>query len=116
MSQASREALIGQLRGLFGVLIEQVQVDEPFAERLAGALAPAPPAPLSRSPAVLDPFAIYEQGWESMLRDRLAPLSIEQLRDVIHQFELDATGRSLALEDRRALIELVVKVTSRLGG
>jgi hypothetical protein len=111
-----QESLIGVLERLFGAILEQARRDPEFAQRLSSAIEPLVAAETEppRNPALLDPAAIYEQGWESMLRERLQPLSIEQLKDIVHQFELDETGRALRWSDRERLVELIVKVVSRL--
>lgn len=66
-------------------------VDAPaVAEAPAASPAPAlkPPAKRAarrskRTPRPFNPFAVYHEGGETGLRDRLVPLEIEQLKDII---------------------------------
>lgn len=85
--------------------------------RSAAQARPAPPRHAAQpepppAPALLDPFAVYDTGWETMLRERLGRLDVEQLLDVIHHFDLDPKGklaeRGSAEKLRDWIVEAVV--------
>src|SRR5690606_9944745 len=52
-----------------------------------------------RDPGVLDPFAAYAQGSESALREQLAPLSLEQLRDIVAEHGMDNDRLAMKWKD-----------------
>ncbi|WP_068162560.1 hypothetical protein [Rhodococcus phenolicus] len=84
-----------------------------FAKALTAAIAasgdlvaPTPPAPAravaakpaekkaaarrgKRSPGPFDPFAVYRADGEDGLRARLAPLDLEQLKDIVAEHNMD---------------------------
>jgi hypothetical protein len=113
-----------RLERIFSLLLAHVRRNPALAREIEAALAtaapsrpaPAPPprapAPVVQpKPAVLDPFEVYDTGWESMLRERLQPLDVDQLKAVVHQFKLDPTGKmsgKSATELRDAIIEVVI--------
>lgn len=105
--------MLARLEKLFAAILAHAKAHPEFAreldQALAGAAAPPPPPPPKRKPAELDPFKVYEQGWESMLRQRLARLDDEKLRDVIHQYALDERGATGKLKDDEKLREWIVK-------
>jgi len=86
----------------------------PVAPRPAPKPEPAKPV-RQRRPAVIDPFALYDQGWESMLREHLSRLSVAQLHDVIDQFRLDPQARMDAQEDADALRDWIVRAVEDCG-
>jgi len=102
--------LDARLEQLFGLVLEQVRNSPEFAAKLETVLTPhRPPAP-KRHRAEIDPFALYDQGWEAMLRQRIARLDVEQLRDVIYQYGLDPQERTGEMKAHDELSEWVVKV------
>lgn len=109
---ADDAAVVSRLEKLFGVILAQARQDPAFARALEKAMAgstPTPPPPPRHRPAVLDPFQIYEQGWESMLRQRLGRLDDDQLHDVIHEYELDRRGNTAGQKDADKLRDWIVK-------
>ena len=97
---------------------------DPPASRKASAArkapaAPAPPPPPPRpkhKPALLDPFAVYENGWEVMLNQRLDRLTASQLGDVIHQYKLDPQDRMSDEKNAERLREWIVKAVLKKAG
>ena len=79
------------------------------------AVTPAVPAAAPRRKALVDPFAIYDSGWEPLLRAHLARLTPDQLRDVIHQYRLDATQGLSGQEGADALRDWIVRAVEDLG-
>jgi hypothetical protein len=133
--ETERAALETKLEKLFAEILRAVREDSGFAARLAPLLVPPaplaskarksatalpvtplaeatqPPPPPKASPAAapLDPFAIYDKGWEQMLREELRRLEIPALREVIFAHELDPRGRSERASSADDLRELIVK-------
>lgn len=129
-----------RLERAFGVILEQIRRDPAFAQGVRNALedaaAPAPSAPAQRpsSPppsstrlppapppapkrqkALIDPFALYDTGWEAMLRSHLERLTVEQLRDVIHQYRMDPTGRTASVSDVEELRAWIIRAVENHG-
>ena len=90
---------------------EKPVFDGPAPHRSTGRV----PAP--RTPAILDPFSVYEKG-EPLLRKQLAALSSWHLLNIIDDYELSSADRtSLTRQPQGALIELIVGgVRSRVSG
>jgi hypothetical protein len=111
--------LTAQLEKLLQVLRDEARRSSEFAGRLQEVLAPPPPPPEPDPPlelpkpkrrkALVDPFAVYETGWEAMLRQELGRLSVDQLRDVVVAYELDPGDRSERLKSEDELSEWIVK-------
>lgn len=138
LSPPAADDALARLERAFLVILEAARNDPGLAQRLADALAgggppapqatravssepalragqtrppgrPPPPAPARRSPAVLDPYAIYEVGWEVMLRERLRALDLEQLKDIVAEHTMDATGHALSWTEAERVVELIVQ-------
>jgi hypothetical protein len=129
-----------RLERVFAAIVEQVRRDAGFAQRLRDALGevpsptpagsepprresappttsrppPPPPAP-RREKALIDPFALYDTGWESMLSEHLERLSVEQLRDVIHQYRMDPAARTASLSDIEELRAWIIRAVENFG-
>jgi hypothetical protein len=115
---------IERLERIFGAVLAHLRKNPELAREIEAAFAPASAAPPAQAPppqapapvaqpglAVLDPFEVYDTGWESMLRERLRPLDVDQLKAVIHQFKLDPTGKMSGKtpdELRESIVEVVV--------
>ncbi len=137
--------LAPRLERVFAAILEQIRQDPSFAQRIASALAeaaaaprsaapseparpvatpapptssrlpPAPPPVPKRKKALIDPFALYETGWEAMLRSHLERLDVEQLRDVIHQYKMDAAGRTASISDLEELRSWIIRACENFG-
>lgn len=107
-SPAAASALIK----LVQVVADEAARTPRFAKALSGAIAAAGepvaatepvPAPAAvrpvekkpgvrrgkRSPGPFDPFAVYRTDGEDALRARLAPLELEQLKDIVAEHNMD---------------------------
>ncbi|MGV9744199.1 hypothetical protein ACWDTG_04710 [Rhodococcus zopfii] len=103
-------AVATALTKLVQVIADEAARTPRFARALAGAIAaagepaaaPAPaPVPVTpvekkpaarrgkRSPGPFDPFAVYRADGEDGLRARLAPLELEQLKDIVAEHNMD---------------------------
>jgi hypothetical protein len=119
------------LRALFKVIEDEADLNPAFAERLFGALgdlaatiardAAVKPAPkprrartpatpkAGRAPAALDPVRHARQG-EATLREGLAALSVQQLKDIIAEFGMDAGGQTTRWSRMERLVDHIVLV------
>jgi hypothetical protein len=115
---------LDQLSQAFKTILEEASRRPEFAERLAqalnaaeaqGAASPAARATKGsagrgrnrRAPPVLDPLQLYSDG-EERLRDGLAGLSIEQLKDIVAEHGMDTRRLAMRWKRRDRLEELIV--------
>ena len=63
-----------------------------------------------RAVSLVDLMAESERG-EAHLREKLAPLTLEQLRDVIADFRMDASKLVMKWKDRERVIDHIVGTT-----
>ena len=64
-----------------------------------------------RQPAVVDVFAAYERGGEHELRGVLAPLTVDELKDIVAQHRMDRAQLAMKWRNSERLIELIVTQT-----
>ncbi|MFD6893443.1 hypothetical protein ACFWB0_02685 [Rhodococcus sp. NPDC060086] len=95
----------GSLVALVRVIADEAARNQRFASAVAGALGhtaeTAPPAVTAaaprktparratRAPGPFDPFDAFRDGGEAGLRDRLAPLDVDRLKDIIAEHAMD---------------------------
>ena len=72
-----------------------------------------PKRPSRRQPAAIDVFASYGRGGETELRQALAALSVDQLKDVVAQHRMDRAQLAMKWRTSGRLIELIVAQTIR---
>jgi hypothetical protein len=110
------------------VVADEAERNSDFANRIAAALgwagsgvaahgdstarrAVASQRPMNRRPPpVLDPIEIARQG-ENTLRARLAGLSIEQLKDIVAEFGMDAGKLVTKWKTADRIIERIVEIS-----
>jgi hypothetical protein len=63
-----------------------------------------------RPPAVLDPVAVAREG-EAALRERLTPLSFDQLRDIIADYGMDPGKLVMKWKDPARVLNRIVEVS-----
>jgi hypothetical protein len=106
-----------RLASLFAEIQREIRRNPDFAERIAKALdldAGRPEEsgrPHRRSPGVLDPFAVIQQG-EEALKARLAGLDVEQLKDIIAEHGMDRTKLAMKWKTKDRLISLIVSTVA----
>jgi hypothetical protein len=61
-----------------------------------------------RAPPVLDPIALARQG-EGLLRERLAALDVEQLKDVVADYGMDQGKLVMKWKTPERIIERIVE-------
>lgn len=97
---------------MFASLDELLDGDPALARRVATALERAARQPRGsrrRAPAAIDPFAIHRAD-PTALRPALDDLDIEQLKDVVAQYGMDARRLALKWKSRDRLIDLIEEV------
>lgn len=129
--QRAGDALLGLgtssdplLAGRLARLVQAVATEAARTQRFAHALAKAleePPTPKDtppdrestrrsnrRSPGVIDPFAVFTEEGEIGLRERLATLSLEQLRDIVAEHGMDHDRLAMKWKDRQRVADRIV--------
>ena len=117
------------LRALFREIVEEAERNPEFAARLDAVLQPpvtnsihgtklgpqsrpsaqAERAKNRRAPALLNPIDIARQG-ETTLREKLAPLSVDQLKDVVADYGMDPGKLALKWKTADRLIDRIVEL------
>lgn len=69
--------------------------------------------PSRRNPAIVDPFALYQQGGEAEVQQQLERLEIEQLKDIIAEHGMDSTRKAMTWKKPQRLVELIIQTVSR---
>jgi len=112
------------LRDAVKVILEEVERNPEFAERLEAALGLARPRKAvrrkasgdgtrrgnRRAPAVFDPVALAREG-EDVLRARLGELSVEQLKDIVADYGMDAAKLVMKWKSPDRIIDRIVDVS-----
>lgn len=107
------------LQGLMRTIIEEAERNPAFAQRVENAIGiggqNAPPSEPRhkgssnrRAPAVLDPIEAVRQG-EAALRQKLAALSLEQLKDVVADYGMDPGKLVMKWKTPNRIIDRIVE-------
>ena len=106
--------LIERLQALAEVIVQEARSNQRFAHRLSDALYPngdgASEVPRSRhrrQPAVLDPFAVYDNS-EQELRQSLEKLELDSLKDIVAAFGMDRSKLAMRWKIEGRLVDLIV--------
>lgn len=92
--------------------VSEAARDPEFGRALRRAVDSALPKKRSRrQPAAIDVFAAYARGGESELREALAFLTVDQLKDVVAQHGMDRAKLAMKWRTPQRLIELIVTQT-----
>jgi hypothetical protein len=113
--------LENKVAALFEAILVEIRRNPEFAERLATALnglgkdieaeVPKRGKGGRRAPAVLDPVAVYQEG-DAILRQRLAALDLEQLRDIVAEYGMDPGKLVLKWKTKERVIDHIVDTAS----
>lgn len=95
------------LKRIFKVIEEEVTRNREFAEKLEAAIkSPAlQKGRVKRQKAAFDPLEVFESGGENRLLETLQPLDIEQLRDIVAEFGMDAARLAMKWTSKDRLIK-----------
>lgn len=111
-----------RLAALFDAILEETRRNPRFAEKLAAALedlkaaagdvdTPRKGKGGRRAPAVFDPVAMYQEG-DEVLRQRLAPLELEQLRDIVAEYGMDPGKLVMKWKTKERVIEHIIETAT----
>ncbi|HMH19948.1 MAG TPA: hypothetical protein VK572_17565 [Burkholderiales bacterium] len=107
------------ISSLFEVILKEYLENPVFRKNIEDVIKGAPAATKiansgkqrnRRTRAIVDPYEVNRIG-ETALRHALAPLTIDQLKDVISEFAIDSSKLALKWKDRDRLINLIVVTT-----
>jgi hypothetical protein len=104
------------LHDLMKVVTEEASRNPEFAKKLEGALGLEPKPKTEdtgrgrhrRAPALLDPISLAREG-ESVLRARLEPLTLEQLKDIVAEYGMDPGKLVMKWKTSDRVIERIVE-------
>ncbi len=109
------------IQALMSVITEEANRNPEFAQKLAVALGLDKVKRGSkrqtkrhrgrRTPAVLDPIALYSEG-DRKLREKLGVLDIEQLRDIVAEYGMDPGKLVMKWKVKERITDHIVKVAS----
>lgn len=117
------------LRNFIQIVIDEAERNPEFAEKLQGVLASttrvrpsSPPSvskvrseksrPANRRPAaVLDPIALAAES-DLALRAALAPLSIDQLKDIVADYGMDPEKLVMKWKTADRIVERIVEIST----
>jgi len=127
-----------RLKAFMEVVLDEMRANPAFAERVGAVLDPrpsgdrpqqadgsrprAPRLPAGgavkrgnrRAPSLVDPLTAIQSG-EQHLRSQLAPLDLEQLRDVIADHRMDPSKLAMKWKDRERVIDHIVATAVERG-
>ena len=110
---------IQRLERVFRVILEEANSNKAFAGELVEALRQTPPGAPPRDqtrppprrnrrpPSAINPIEIVAQG-EATLRTALAPLDLEQLKDIVAEHGMDTRKLAMKWKDRARVEDLIV--------
>ena len=108
--------LAERLRAVMEVIVEETRSNPKLARRLKKALDDSTneveenkqkPRRNRRNPPSLDPFTLFEKG-EDHLRNALAELNLDQLKDVVAGHRMPQVSLALKWKTTERLVELIV--------
>jgi len=128
-----------RLKSFMEVVLSEMRANPAFAERVGAVLDPPPSEPVarqakdswprgSRPPAaegaakrgnrraasLVDPLTAIHSG-QQHLRNQLAPLDLEQLRDVVADYRMDPSKLAMKWKDRERVIDHIVATAVERG-
>jgi hypothetical protein len=106
VSQPSQEELLDMLAA-------EVARDPAFARRVRTALKGIAARPRRRAEPKVDVATVYAAGGEQALRATLAPLSVEELKDIVAHDGMDRAKLAMKWKTADRLIDFITEVTIR---
>ena len=110
-----------KLNALVKVIVEEAAQNPSFKEQIEAALDPISTTKKSkplvggrkagrRPPAVLDPIHLAKVG-ESELREKLSPLDLEELLDIVAEYGMDPGKLVMKWKDRERIISRIIEIS-----
>jgi hypothetical protein len=106
------------LQGLVRAIVEEADRNVEFAQKVEGSLGIGGETPEPsgrnprgsnrRTPAILNPIEVARQG-EEALRQKLAALSLEQLKDVVADYGMDPGKLVMKWKTPQRIIDRIVE-------
>lgn len=118
---------LSKLHQLADVVIDEAKTNKEFAGKLEAVLsdkdstteqeasskkAGGKRASNRRDAAVLDPISLISEG-ESILSERLHPLTIKELKDIIAEYGMDPSKLAMKWKDKERLINHIIDTSKR---
>lgn len=123
LARSRDEGLAATLTRLFTAVASEAAKGPRFANALAKALhepttpttsAVKPKRSNRRNAAPFDPFVVYAEGQTTGLREQLATLDLEQLRDMVAEYGMDNDRLAMKWKDPGRVIDRIIdRVTAR---
>jgi hypothetical protein len=95
-------------------IADQARRDPEFLTKLERALIPHSSRPAAartrsrrRAPAVVDPFEVLSAAGATGLRERLATLSLDELRDIVAEYRVEPYTLAMRWKTQTRLIDLI---------
>jgi len=112
----NEEKVLKMWKEFSALIVDEISRNKQFAEKLGclfdGVPTGVPKKRNRRAPAKLDPFALLESG-EAVLSRELAKLSVDELKDIVSEYGMDASRLALKWKDRQRLEALIIDATRR---
>lgn len=117
---SDRPELASAIGRVVAVVVEEARGNPRFADALTDALGRSPGAPpgegrvgrprgARRTPGPWDPFAVYAEHGEAVLRERLEGLELEQLRNVVAEHGMDTDRLAMKWRDPDRVVNRIVE-------
>jgi len=99
-----------KLRELFGIIADEANTNPDFAAKLARVFGNETTARGRgrRSPAIIDPIALYQSETEEGLRLKLKELTLEQLRDIVSEYGMDKSQLVMKWTKAQRIVDHIV--------
>lgn len=116
MSPTSKPAVVFRIEKFLKAVTDEVNKNPAFAASIGSALgieddgkAPSKPRRRSRrNPAILDPFALYQEG-QSALQSALDDLDVERLKDIVAEYGMDHSRLAMRWKAAPRLVDLIIE-------
>lgn len=104
-----------RVTAILQAIADQARRDPEFLAKLERALkshssrpSAARAASRRRTPAVVDPFEVLSAAGVTGLRERLATLSLDELRDIVAEYRVEPYTLAMKWKTQLRLIDLIV--------
>ncbi|MDR0812630.1 MAG: hypothetical protein LBO63_01290 [Oscillospiraceae bacterium] len=106
-----------KLSEFIACVLAELEQNEDFAQKVEKCLSDKvsrnAPIRQKRTPAKIAPVSIFMANGKDKLEEQLAVLSIDELKDIIEQYVLDESRKSMKWKTKERIIELIVRETQQ---